>query len=63
MLTLIVTGRRERKFVFYTANPDEFLRHLTNMPQEQMPYPITIHLHPDAQWGYNSGELSSLSGS
>ena len=63
MLTLVVTGRREREFVFYTANPDEFMRRLTNMPQEQTPYPIKIHLHKDPQWRYYSKELGSLSGS
>jgi len=63
MLALITTGRREREFVFYTANPDEFLRRLTNMPQEKNPYPIKIHLNQDAHWRYYEGELSRLPGS
>jgi hypothetical protein len=63
MLALITTGRREREFVFYTANPDEFLRRLTNIPQEHNPYPIKIHLNQDAQWRYYNGELERLPGS
>ena len=63
ILALITTGRREREFVFYTANPDEFLRRLTDMPQEPKPYPIKIHLNQDAPWRYYDGELNNLSGS
>lgn len=63
MLALITTGRREREFVFYTADPDEFLRRLTHMPQERAPYPIKIHLNQDAQWRYYDGELGRLPGS
>jgi hypothetical protein len=63
ILVVVMTGRREREFVFHTADPDEFVRRLTNMPQERAPYPIEIHRNKDAQWRYYDKELGRLSGS
>jgi len=51
-LVAIITGRAEREFVFYLQQPQRFLQHLTNLPQEQDPYPIEIHCQEDPDWSY-----------
>jgi hypothetical protein len=52
ILSIVLTGRNEREFVFHTSNPQEFINRLTNMPQEEEPYPIEIHCNDDEEWEY-----------
>jgi hypothetical protein len=51
-LVAVVTGRAEREFVFYLQDPELFLQHLTNMPQEHDRYPVEIHCQEDSNWSY-----------
>jgi hypothetical protein len=62
ILTLVLTGRGEREFVFYTPDPHEFVRRLSQMPQEEERYPIEIHANEDADWEYFETELNSVHG-
>lgn len=55
LLVAVVTGRAEREFVFYLQEPQQFLQHLTNMPQEHDRYPIEIHCQDDPDWSYFDG--------
>lgn len=54
-LVAVVTGRAEREFVFYLQQPEQFLQHLTNMPQEHDRYPIEIFCQEDSDWSYFDG--------
>lgn len=51
-LVAVITGRAEREFVFYLQQPQRFLQHLTDMPQEIDRYPIEIHCQDDPDWSY-----------
>jgi len=51
-LVAVVTGRSEREFVFQLQEPQQFLQRLNEMPQEDEPYPIEIHLSEDPDWMY-----------
>ena len=52
VLSLVVTGKGQREYVFHTKATDEFLRRLTDMPQKEEPYPIEIHHVTDPVWEY-----------
>lgn len=52
MLVAVITGRGEREFVFYVQDPQLFLKHLSEMPQEAERYPIEIHAADDSEWTY-----------
>lgn len=52
VLTMVTTGRGEREFVFYVRSSDEFMRHLSQIPQEKSRYPIEIHMMEDHDWIY-----------
>lgn len=47
-----VTCNGEKEFMFHTANVPGFLERLTNMPQEEERYPITIQKYDDPDWSY-----------
>jgi len=53
VLSVILTGHGRREYVFHTADPNEFLRRLMDMPQEEDPYPIEIHRTDDPDWEYD----------
>lgn len=61
VLSLVVTGKGQREYVFHTRRVDEFLRRLTGMPQESEPYPIEIHRTEDSTWEYVGRVLSDMS--
>jgi hypothetical protein len=52
VLSLVVTGKSQREYVFHTRSPDEFLRRLIDMPQELERYPIEIYQTEDSTWEY-----------
>lgn len=52
LLAAVLTGRAEREFVFHLKQPQLFLKHLTEMPQEEERYPIEIHQTDDPDWAY-----------
>ena len=52
VLSMVVTGNSQREYVFHTRSTDEFLRRLTEMPQEEERYPIELHHTEDAEWEY-----------
>ena len=60
VLSLVVTGKSQREYVFHTRRTDEFLRRLTDMPQESEPYPIEIHHTEDSAWEYVDRVLSDF---
>lgn len=53
VLSLVLTGHGQREFVFHTADSSEFVRRLTQMPQEPERYPIEIRSHEDPEWEYD----------
>jgi hypothetical protein len=52
ILSTVLTGKNQREFVFHTRDPQDFLRRLTEMPQEQERYPIQIQHSHDETWDY-----------
>ncbi|MFW5427086.1 MAG: DUF695 domain-containing protein [Methylophagaceae bacterium] len=60
IMTMVLTGRGEREFVFYTSDPQKFLERLTNMPQEQEPYPLEIQCNEDPEWEYYYDEIGTI---
>jgi hypothetical protein len=58
LLSMVITGNGQREFVFHTSDPQEFIGRLTNMPQEEKPYPIEIHCHEDEYWTYYFNEIN-----
>lgn len=52
VLSMVVTERNEREYVIHTRDAQEFLRRLTDMPQETERYPIEIHHTDDSKWEY-----------
>ena len=47
-----LTCNGEREHIFHTADIPGFLDRLTNMPQEEERYPITIQKYDDPAWSY-----------
>ena len=60
VLSLVVTGKNQREYLFQTKDTSEFLRRLTDMPQENAPYPIEIHHVVDAEWEYVDRVLGDI---
>ena len=52
ILSIVYTGNGQREFFFHTSDQNEFLNRLTNMPQEETPYPIEINSNQDENWDY-----------
>ncbi len=59
IMSMVLTGNGTREFVFHTPNPQEFIRRLTEMPQEKDRYPIEINLNADPTWDYYYDHLNS----
>lgn len=57
----VLTCNGEKEFIFQTADPSEFLKRLTEMPQETERYPITIERYDDPEWDYFK-DLSAQAG-
>lgn len=60
IMSMVLTGNREREIVFHTPDPQEFIRRLTEMPQEVERYPIQINLNEDSSWSYYYDELAKV---
>ena len=56
-----LTCNGNKEFIFHTADPSEFLKRLTNMPQETERYPITIEKYDDPDWNYFHAVMSQMS--
>jgi hypothetical protein len=52
ILAGVLTCNGEREYIFQTADVPGFLERLTNMPQEEERYPITIQKNHDPDWAY-----------
>lgn len=52
ILAIVLTANNQREFVLHTRETDDFIRRLTEMPQEEVRYPIEIHHNEDAIWDY-----------
>ena len=48
----VLTCNGQREYIFQTADPAEFLKRLTDMPQETERYPIVIERYDDPEWDY-----------
>lgn len=57
---MVLTGRSEREFVFYTSDPQEFVQRLSQMPQNEDRYPIEIHAIEDQDWKYYENEVQNV---
>jgi hypothetical protein len=60
MLPLVLTGNRQREFVFFARSSEEFLEALRHIPQEDARYPIEIHQSEDASWTYYENEIGAI---
>jgi Family of unknown function (DUF695) len=54
----VLTGNGEREFIFQTRDVSGFLQRLTNMPQKEDRYPITIYRNDDPDWSYFESGIS-----
>ena len=61
ILSMVLTGKGQREYVFHTSNANEFLQRLTAMPQEQDRYPIEINSFEDVDWNYDGSVLGDIS--
>ena len=52
ILVSVLTCNGEREFIFHTADVPGFMERLTNIPQEEDRYPITIQRYDDPDWSY-----------
>lgn len=52
VLSVVLTCNGQREFVFHSTDSTEFLRRLSDMPQDIEPYPIEIHSNDDHDWEY-----------
>jgi len=52
ILSMVLTGKGQREYVFHASDTGEFLRRLSGMPQERDRYPIEINSSSDAKWEY-----------
>ena len=55
-----LTCNGEKEFIFHTADPAEFPKRLTDMPQETERYPIIIERYDDPDWFYFKEVTSQL---
>lgn len=53
VLSVVLTCAGQREFVFHTNDPANFLKLLTEMPQEAERYPIEIYRAEDRDWSYD----------
>ncbi|HEX4085791.1 MAG TPA: DUF695 domain-containing protein [Chthoniobacteraceae bacterium] len=60
ILSTVLTGKGQREFVFHTPEVKEFLRRLTEMPQEQKRYPIEVGHTEDPDWDYVNRVLRDM---
>ena len=60
IMSMVLTGNTQREFVFHTADPQEFVNRLSQMPQENDAYPIEINLNEDPEWDYYYNEISNI---
>ncbi len=49
-LVAVITNNGQREWLFYTSSAQEFCRRLTDMPQEEERYPISLMLETDPDW-------------
>lgn len=52
VLSMVLTGKGQREYVFHTRSTAEFKRRLTEMPQEVERYPIELYHTEDSTWEY-----------
>lgn len=52
ILVAALTCNGEKEFIFHTTDVPGFIQRLTNMPQEEERYPITIQKYDDPNWTY-----------
>lgn len=55
-----LTCNGEKEFIFQSKDPSEFLRRLTDMPQETERYPIVIESYDDPDWDYFKDVTSQI---
>jgi len=60
ILSMVLTGKGQWEFIFHTTDVKEFLRRLTEMPQEKERYPIEIDHSEDTGWNYVNGVLDGV---
>jgi hypothetical protein len=52
VMSLSLTGNKERMFLFHTKDVEEFSKRLHELPQEEQRYPIRIEKRDDPGWAY-----------
>jgi hypothetical protein len=52
VIAAVLTLDGARQWVVYTDDMDECARRITNMPQNEAPYPIEMHAQDDPDWEY-----------
>lgn len=59
VLAAVITTDGYRQWVYYSVNIKVFGGALTNIPQEEEPYPINIEASDDVNWEYFKNEILS----
>lgn len=54
VLSVVLTCKGQREFVFHTADVPGFLERLSAMPQEAERYPIELYSTDDSAWEYDA---------
>ena len=60
ILSMVLTGKGQREYVFHASNANGFLQRLTAMPQEKDRYPIEIKSFEDVDWDYVDSVLGDI---
>ncbi|MBN2877675.1 MAG: DUF695 domain-containing protein [Bacilli bacterium] len=60
VMSMILLGKNQKEFVFHTSSPNEFIQRLSDMPQEEDPYPIEINHNADPEWDYPSSVINDI---
>jgi uncharacterized protein DUF695 len=60
ILSMALSGKNQKEFVFHAIDHHEFLRRLTEIPQEEERYPIRIYHHEDLSWDYDKRVLADI---
>jgi hypothetical protein len=59
-MSMVLTGNRQREFVFHTNNQNEFIKRLINMPQNKDRYPLKIESTKDTHWDYYYNNFNNI---
>ena len=57
ILSLVISSKNEREFVFHTKEHNEFLKRLALLPQLDDPFPVQVQSFDDENWLYDKQQF------